>query len=197
MNALNDHFDIFGIARTFREKDAAQLERRFHELQRRFHPDHAAARGATAVHDALEESSMVNEAYRTLRDPLARAKYLLSLYGYTIERSKQVPPDLLELVMNVQEHVAMVQAGAKQDGALLGVEAELIRRRAAITADIESAKIKWDSEHAHAEPGGELNDTEKQILESLSRSLAVKAYLDTLEATLQAAKQGKSLVLKH
>lgn len=194
---MNDHFDIFGVSRRFRDEDAAQLERRFHELQRRYHPDHSASKGADAEHDALDQSSKINAAYRTLRDPIARTKYLLSLYGYSVESAKQVPMELLELVMTVQEHVALMQSGAKLGNELHGVETDLNARIVALRNDIDEMRTAWDSAGDHTEPGGALRDDEKKILESLTRSLATRAYLQTLHDTLSAAKEGKTLVLKH
>ncbi|MBS1903587.1 MAG: Fe-S protein assembly co-chaperone HscB [Bacteroidetes bacterium] len=194
---MNDFFETLGIARTFRDEDAAQLERRFHELQRRYHPDHSAAKGGDAIGDALERSSQINAAYRTLRDPISRTKYLLSLFGYSVENAKQVPMDLLELVMSVQEHVALMQAGAKLGNQLQNVEADLNARIVALRSEIDTQRSAWDSIAEHSIPGAALRDDEKKILETLTRSLATRAYLQTLHDTLSAAKEGRSLVLKH
>jgi molecular chaperone HscB len=194
---VNDHFQTLGIARTFRDEDAAHLERRFHELQRRYHPDHAASKGSLAVAEALEHSSRINAAYRTLRDPIARTKYLLSLYGYSVESAKQVPMDLLELVMTVQEHVAMMQAGAKLGNQLQSVEADLNARIVALRGEIDAERAAWDSTAEHTTPGGTPTAEEKKILETLTRALATRAYLQTLHDTLSAAKEGRTLVLKH
>lgn len=185
------------MPRSFRDEDAALLERRFHELQRRYHPDHSASKGADAEVDALDHSSRINEAYRTLRDPIARAKYLLSIYGYSVDHAKQVPMDLLELVMTVQEHVALMQSGAKLGNALHGVETDLNARIVALRGEIDELRTAWDSVAEHSEPQSPIRDDEKKILEALTRSLATRAYLQTLHDTLSAAKEGKTLVLKH
>ena len=194
---MQDYFSILGVEKTFIEKDAAHLERRFHDLQRRFHPDHASVKGEAALSEALEQSSRINQAYRTLRDPLERTKYLLSLFGYRIERSNQVPMDLLELVMNVQEQVAMLEMGAQESGDFSLIKRDLTARTEALESEINRLKTCWDELTAHSDSSESLSADEKDILGSLTKSLASRAYLRTLEATLEAAKEGKSLVLKH
>ncbi len=197
MNAVTDHFSTFGISRTFRDEDAAQLERRFHELQRRYHPDRVAAKGAEAVLTALDSSSKVNEAYRALRDPIARTKHLLSLYGYSVEQSKQVPMELLELVMNVQEQVAALQGGFGNPSELAPLERDLNERIIAHKKEIDVLRSEWDAVSEHAQHRENLNPDEDRILSSLTKSLATRAYLQTLYDTLSAAKEGRTLVLKH
>src|SRR5688572_3669561 len=102
---MKDHFTTLGVERRFQFENAA-LERRFHQLQRTSHPDRFAGAEVNVLGDAIDRSSEINMAYRTLRNPLERTKHLLALYGYSVETSKQVPMELLEVVMNVQEKLA-------------------------------------------------------------------------------------------
>src|SRR5678815_5907198 len=75
-----NHFQLFGLSERFR-LDAAALDRAYQELQSEVHPDRYATAGETEQRLALQASARVNEAYRTLKDPVARAQYLLSLRG--------------------------------------------------------------------------------------------------------------------
>jgi len=78
----SNHFQLFGLPATFRV-DADVLEERYRALQRDVHPDRAGAAGASDA-DArlsLQRSAQVNEAYRTLRDPVERGRYLLAMQG--------------------------------------------------------------------------------------------------------------------
>ncbi|MFA5123850.1 Fe-S protein assembly co-chaperone HscB [Zavarzinia sp.] len=75
-----DHFARLGLSRTF-AIDLAALERAYFQAQRRFHPDRFAGRGAKEKTFSLQHATLINEAYETLRDPLARARYLLDLEG--------------------------------------------------------------------------------------------------------------------
>jgi len=100
-----DHFEILGIPRGFRV-DERDLETRYRELSRLFHPDRHAGRSAAERRAALEKMVQINEAYRTLREPVRRAAYLLSLRGLELgetDGSKHLPPDFLMEVMERRE----------------------------------------------------------------------------------------------
>jgi len=75
-----NHFELFGLPERFRF-DPVLLDHAYHALQGEVHPDRHAAAGATEQRVALQSSARVNEAYRALKDPVARAQYLLSLHG--------------------------------------------------------------------------------------------------------------------
>ena len=108
-----DYFMFFGFPRKL-ELDTAALEREFYALSRRLHPDSFVQSPTQEREWSLEQSSMQNDAYRTLKDPIKRTQYLLRLEGVELEeQSKQatekaratgelkkqvVPPDLLEEV---------------------------------------------------------------------------------------------------
>jgi molecular chaperone HscB len=73
-----NHFELFGLPARF-AVDGAALEHAYREMQRSVHPDRYASADDAQKRLALQASARANEAYRTLRDPLARAEYLLSL----------------------------------------------------------------------------------------------------------------------
>jgi len=73
-----NHFDLFGLPRTF-DVDLERLAQRYRDLQQALHPDRFASAGDREKRLSLQASTQVNEAYRTLRDPLARARYMLFL----------------------------------------------------------------------------------------------------------------------
>jgi molecular chaperone HscB len=75
-----NHFELLGLRAGFRV-DGDALERAYRELQRSVHPDNFAGASDAQKRLALQASARANEAYRTLRDPVARAEYLLSLRG--------------------------------------------------------------------------------------------------------------------
>jgi Fe-S protein assembly co-chaperone HscB len=198
---MQDFFLTLGVERTFGFDNAA-LERRFYDLQNQSHPDRFAGAAGGILESALDRSSDINEAYRSLRDPLRRTKHLLVLYGYSVEQSKNVPMDLLELVMNVQEKVAELEFAnddAKSE-IILSIDPlldELGERRTLI--DFESKKLKeeWDEMPSHTGSGEHLSDNEKIILQQLASKLASRAYITTLLDSLNAAAKGESMVLKH
>src|ERR1700761_5321355 len=106
-----DYFTQFSLPQHL-HIDLAALEKSFYAHSRKLHPDRFASKPREEQEAALAASSQLNDAYRTLRDPIARTEYLLSLEGVQLEeqsraatdaakaagtQKKQVaPPDLLE-----------------------------------------------------------------------------------------------------
>ena len=97
-----DYFTIFGLAPRLNIDEAA-LQKKLYELSRQFHPDRFADRPESERQFALDFTAMLNDAYRTLRDPVRRAEYLLKREGFDIgeQRSNNVPPELLEEVFEL------------------------------------------------------------------------------------------------
>jgi molecular chaperone HscB len=79
--------------------DAEDLKRRFYERSRQWHPDKFSRASTAEQEKALEMTAVLNDAFRTLRDPVARAEYFLKEKG--IELSKEAPPELLEEVFEL------------------------------------------------------------------------------------------------
>src|SRR5947199_6923185 len=108
-----DYFGFLGVPRKL-NLDAADLERRFRSLSRQFHPDFFYNATPGERRASLERSSYLNDAYRTLRQPISRVEYLLQLEGLAArgpeEASKQVPPALLEEVFALNEELDEVRA---------------------------------------------------------------------------------------
>lgn len=132
-----DYFTFFGFPRKL-NLDMAALEREFYALSRRLHPDVYAKADEQERAWSLEQSSMLNDGYRTLKDPIQRTEYLLRLEGVELEeQSKQatekarqtgelkkqvVPPDLLEEVFELNMHLEELRSQKKlgeDDPALL------------------------------------------------------------------------------
>src|ERR1043165_8664736 len=101
-----DYFTFLGLPRKLLIHPQ-DLERRFRELSRKFHPDYFYNATSAERLASLERSSYLNDAYRTLRQPSARIEYLLKLEGLgassPTEASKQVPPALLAEVFALNE----------------------------------------------------------------------------------------------
>ena len=154
------------------------------------------------MESALDRSSDINEAYRTLREPVSRTKHLLRLYGYSVDQSKNMPMDLLELVMSVQEKVAELDFAndESRDEIIESIDPlidDLEERRVVIDDESDTLKNEWDEMQTHAEVSESLSDNEKIILQQLSSKLASRAYITTLLDSLKAAVKGESMVLKH
>jgi molecular chaperone HscB len=155
-----DYFRAFGLKRKL-GLDTAALEREFHRLSRRLHPDRFARATAEEQQMSLANTALLNDAYRTLRDPIQRTEYLLKLEGLEIgeehagkgkSANRQPPPDLLEEVfeLNMQlEEMRMNQKMGENDPAL---QADLATARgkfesllAEVDNDLESTGKIWDA----------------------------------------------------
>ena len=142
-----NHFDLFGLAQSFRI-DVAQLEQQYHALQTLVHPDKSAHLPDAEQRLAMQRATLVNEAYQTLRNPLCRARYLLSLHGVDIqeENNTLMPPDFLLAQMEWREAVSEARQ-ARDAAALDGLEARLQRE----TRELESRlALKIDTEKNYA-----------------------------------------------
>jgi len=177
---VTDYFEVFGLPRKL-SLDLQELQRRFYDLSRRHHPDFHQTADAEAQTAALEASALVNRAYRTLRDPLARVEYVIALEeGREVREetsAKPKPPvDLLEEMLEAQEALQEAKsAGLTAETAerLRGERDRLeARRRAEETAVIEGA-AEWDS----AVDGGA---DRRPLVDRFKRRLAARAYLRTV-----------------
>jgi molecular chaperone HscB len=86
--------------------DLAALEKIFYAQSRKLHPDRFASRPAEEQNAALAASSQLNDAYRTLRDPIARTEYLLSLEGIQLEEQSRAATDAAKASGTQKKQVA-------------------------------------------------------------------------------------------
>lgn len=120
-----NHFELMGLPVAF-ALDAGALERAYLDLQSRVHPDRFAAGSEAERRVAMQWAARANEAYRTLRNPLDRARYLLGLKGFDTgeETNTAMPADFLMQQMEWRESVAAARASGDHT-ALEALRAEL------------------------------------------------------------------------
>ncbi|WP_321470143.1 Fe-S protein assembly co-chaperone HscB [uncultured Paludibaculum sp.] len=97
-----NYFEFFGLPLNL-SIDLSKLQKQFYQLSGLLHPDRYTRRSEQEKRYSLEASSILNDAYRVLRDPIQRAEYVLKEAGFDIgeQRSKDVPPELLEEVFEL------------------------------------------------------------------------------------------------
>jgi len=113
MNPLpKNYYDFFGLEHRL-DLDLRDLEKRFYALSREHHPDRFSLKSREEQQRALDATAILNDGYRTLRDPLARAEYLLKENGFDIgeQGSKNVPPELLEEVFELNMALEELRGG--------------------------------------------------------------------------------------
>jgi molecular chaperone HscB len=135
----HNHFDLLGLPVSF-AVDATRLEGRYRDLQGRVHPDRFATAPESERRVAMQWATRVNEAYRTLRDPVDRARYLLSLKGFDTgeESNTAMPADFLMQQMEWREGVAAAR-DAHDAAALDGLRGEIAAARGEMLSQLERA----------------------------------------------------------
>ena len=154
-----DYFIVFSLPRKL-HIDLPQLERSFYRLSRKYHPDVFATKSPEEQQWSLDQTSLLNDAYRTLKNPVSRTEYLLRLEGVVLEAGKsedgspkdsRVPPDLLEEVfeLNMQlEEMRMNRKMGEDDPQLRGdlekARANFESQLAALDSNLQEQWTKWD-----------------------------------------------------
>ena len=165
------------------------LERIYHELSRKVHPDRFAS-SAVAVRDAsLRATALLTRSYRTLRDPIARGLYWLELHGEKLaENNKHVPPDLAELVFDVQEHLAELRDVVGNGDSFNKLATQVSEKRTEVQAlmdeglgELERNFARWDTSKAAQE---------SMLKLELKAILSKIAYLRTLLRDVDRALEG-------
>jgi molecular chaperone HscB len=109
---VTDYYALLGIPRSLNPSQD-KLQERYYALSRELHPDRFMQKPEAERERALEQSSALNDAYRTLKVPIKRAQYLLTLEGFDMgeQRSKDVPPELLEEVFELNMALEEMRGG--------------------------------------------------------------------------------------
>jgi molecular chaperone HscB len=183
-----DYFASFGLPRKL-TLDLDPLEQRFHSLSWKLHPDHFVRSSEVERQLSLDLSSQLNDAYRTLRDPVARVEYLLSLSGMRKEGQKkqQAPPELLEEVFELNESLDELREARASGGST--------SQMAGLRAKLESAQHKFESS---------LADVDKELarvsaewdaaLDSGADEAAKKKLMDRMNDVLNRRSYIRNLV---
>jgi molecular chaperone HscB len=203
--ASADFFTVFSLPRHL-HLDTAALEKVFYAQSRKLHPDRFASRPVAEQEAALEESSRLNDAYRTLKDPIARTQYLLSLEGVELEEQSKaatdaarasgnekkqlIPPELLEEVfelnMQLMEMKAAKEFGDQADPDLrrdLEAAAKTFDQKMAETMlELEGLWTRWDA----AEDAGDAAER-TAVKDQLVGLLNKRSYLRNLVRDVQSA----------
>jgi molecular chaperone HscB len=134
------YFEVLGLDPRL-TLDAADLQKRFYERSRKWHPDRFSTKSAAEQAEALDMTALLNDAFRTLRDPVARAEYVLSQNGLeaSTQRGKDVPADLLEEVLEL--NMALEEADQAQIARSLVQFEQML---AAVDAQLAAQFAAWD-----------------------------------------------------
>ena len=185
-----DYFTFFGLRRRLR-LDVKDLEQRFRALSRLFHPDYFHNATATERLASLERSSYLNDAFRTLRDPMARLEYLLKLEGFTPKESHdattKVPLGLLEEVFELNEELEAIQDMRAEGASAAEISLRLGAARRPIEANLARHEDQLDALMSTHDALLEAGDTEGRhaALTELRTRLLERTYLMNLLSTVR------------
>jgi molecular chaperone HscB len=195
-----DYFAFFGLARKL-NLDVKGLEKDFYELSRKLHPDVSARAPAREQEWSLQQSSLLNDAYRTLKDPIKRTEYLLHLEGVELEEQSKsateqarasgevkkqiVPPDLLEEVfeLNMQlEELRMQKKMGEDDPALIEeVGNQKLAFETKNEALLEELQGQWKAWDKLIDGGSDANPSERsQVISKMVDVLNRRNYIRNL-----------------
>jgi molecular chaperone HscB len=148
-----DYFAIFGLSRKL-WIEMGELEQRFLQMSWKLHPDNFVNATEQERELSLKRSSELNDAYRTLRDPIARVEYLLAIEGERKEGEKkqQAPPELLEEVFELNESLDELREAKGSGEELAGLKARLETaernfqgKLREVDGELQSAAREWDA----------------------------------------------------
>jgi molecular chaperone HscB len=192
-----NYFEFFDLPRKL-TLDVVALEKQFYTMSRRLHPDRFASKPVAEQEAALAQSSLLNDAYRTLKDPILRTQYLLKLEGVELEEQSKaateaaratgtekkqvVPPELLEEVFELNMQLQEMRAANK-----MGEDEPELRRDLMTAKDAFDAKMVetqdelerlWSAWDAGVDSGDEAVKTVAK--EAMVELLNKRSYLRNL-----------------
>jgi len=177
-----NYFEFFGLERKL-VIDLDSLQKRFYDLSRQWHPDRFTRRPPDEQREALEATSILNDGYRTLKDPVRRAEYLLSEEGFPIgeQRSRDVPPELLEEVFELNMLLEELRSGDESQRPQLDRAREtFLEMRSRTDSELERLFSRFDE----AAPESEAS---KQVLQEIRGTLNRRRYIENLIRDVERA----------
>lgn len=205
-----DYFSFFGLPRKL-NVDVKALEKDFYELSRKLHPDLSARASSKEQEWSLEQSSLLNDAYRTLRDPIKRTQYLLKLEGVELEEQSKtateqaratgetkkqiVPPDLLEEVFELNMQLEELKMSKKMGDDDPGLVSEITKQKESLEKkheslleELQSYWKEWDAvidKGSLESAGGERSHITAKMVDVLNRRNYIRNLVRDVNAALE------------
>ena len=199
-----NYFEFFTLPRKL-TLDVVALEKQFYAMSRKLHPDRFASKTVAEQEAALAQSSLLNDAYRTLKEPILRTQYLLKLEGVEleeqskaatdaaratgVEKKQVVPPELLEEVfelnMQLQEMRAAKQMGEDEPELrrdLMTAKDAFDAKMVETQAELEVLWTAWDSAVDAGDEGAKVRPKDAMVALLNKRSYLRNLVRDVNEA---------------
>jgi molecular chaperone HscB len=200
-----DYFAFFGLPLKL-NLDVKTLEKGFYELSRKLHPDLNARAGSQEQQWSLEQSSLLNDAYRTLRDPIKRTQYLLQLEGMELEEQSKsatekaratgevkkqiVPPEMLEEVFELNMQLEELRMNKKMGEDDPSLTTDITKHKTALEEKYENLlqelKSYWTQWDAAIDESSENPERRRQIVGKMVDVLNRRNYIRNLVRDVNA-----------
>ncbi|HKN85727.1 MAG TPA: Fe-S protein assembly co-chaperone HscB [Nitrospiraceae bacterium] len=190
----SDYFTCFGLPRLL-TIDGQALETKFYELSRAFHPDFFQRKTDAEQAISLGNSALLNTAYRTLKDPIRRAEYLVQLEAGSVKDIRTSPPaDLFEEILELQEDLDEFRTASSDDqiserdlrAKLMDKREHLERRQQAMESDLRSLFATWDRLQTQDDHNQTVRTEKDATLKHMREILSNRTYLRNIVNDLTA-----------
>jgi molecular chaperone HscB len=188
-----DYFTCFGFPRRLL-LDPQKLEAKFYELSRTFHPDFYQTKSTAEQGISLSNAAVLNTAYRTLRDPIQRAEYLLALETGSVKDIRTSPPaDLFEEILELQDTLEEYRASDRDSDeghrlctTLKGEQEALEQRKEAMESQLRQLFTDWDQLQDAGEATSLAKAERDRILKQMRDLLSHRTYINNIVNDLAA-----------
>lgn len=172
-----NHFELFGLPVGF-VVDTKALSERYRELQRLVHPDRFANASEQERRFSVQGAALINEAYETLKDPLARGDYLLRLYGVEMDTRNESTQDMAFLMQQMELREELEEVGNRPDpyGAVLDISSRVNRQ---INSLIGQMAVQFET------PTGDQLEAAREILRKMRFLQKLRGEAENLAADLE------------
>lgn len=176
MPLTQDYFELFELPRAF-EIDPDRLSERYRQLQRQLHPDRYVNASDQERRLSVQKTALVNEAYQTLKSPLARARYLLILNGveFDDERETHFDAEFLMEQMELREALSEIRSADDATSALMHFMQDINQRKKLMEKTL-AATLKTENET-------QLQDA-KQLVQKMQFLVRLQQEAEELEEEL-------------
>lgn len=171
---IPNYYEFFGLP-CHLALNPDHLQKQFYSLSRLLHPDRYTRRSEQEKHYSLQASSILNDAYRVLRDPIRRSEYVLKEAGFEIgeQRSKDVPPELLEEVFELNMALDELRMGDTEVLPQLDeMRRHFLQLQADIDAELETQFLRHDAQTNDA--------SRREVLAGIRSILNRRRYIHNL-----------------
>ena len=188
-----DYFTCLGFPRRL-TIDPQKLEAKFYELSRAFHPDFYQNKSETEQAISLSNAATLNTAYRTLRDPIQRAEYLLAIEAGAVKEIRTTPPaDLFEEILELQETLEEYRAsdqssetGQHLRSKLQSEQHTLEERKQEMETQLQHLFVEWDALQDRVEATSDARTQRDRLLKGMREILSNRTYVRNIVNDLVA-----------